>query len=138
MEKEQEGIVIACDANMAKIKAARHSDCENCGSCPGNNAIIIDALNPLDAKPGQHVLFEIEEASMLKAAFIVYMLPLIAIFLGAFAGGWLASKLDAEVLYFQIAGGVIAFVLSVIYIRVYDRRAKRGEKMQPVIKQIIR
>ena len=137
MQGEQEGIVIAIENGMAKVKTSRHSDCENCGSCPGNTAMVLDALNPVGAKPGQRVLVVVEEVSMLKSAFVVYMLPLIAIFGGAIVGGILAEFLAVGPGWFQFAGAVLAFAGSVVYIRYFDRSAKKNTEMQPVVKRIL-
>ncbi|MBP2653268.1 MAG: SoxR reducing system protein RseC [Firmicutes bacterium] len=137
MQGEQEGIVIAIENGMAKVKTSRHSDCENCGSCPGNTAIVLDALNPVGAEPGQRVLVEVEEVSMLKSAFIVYMLPLIAVFGGIMVGGYLAEILNASPGWFQFAGAILAFAGSGFYIRCFDRHAKNNTKMQPVVKRIL-
>lgn len=135
--EEQEGIVIEADGQMAKVKASRHNDCENCGACPGNSAMILDALNPLGAKPGQRVAFQIQQVNMLKAAFIVYVLPLVAIFVGALAGGYFAGYLNYEALPYQIGGGVIAFFLAVLYIKYFDSSAKSNDEMRPVITRIL-
>ena len=62
MDRQQEGIVLEClDQGMAKVKTSRHNDCENCGACPGNSAIVLQARNPLKARPGQRVLVEVKE-----------------------------------------------------------------------------
>ncbi len=138
MDKQQEGIVLeVIGGNLAKIKASRHNDCENCGACPGNSAMVLEALNDIGAKPGQRVAFEVREVNMLKAAFIVYILPLIAILMGAMAGGKVAERLSSEVLWWQIAGGVLAFILSVIYIKYFDNAARTDVKMQPIIVRIL-
>lgn len=137
MEKSQEGIVLAVNGDMAKVKVARHSSCENCGSCPGNSAVVVDAKNMAQAKPGQRVLIQIKEVNMLKAAFIVYMLPLIGIFVGAAAGSYLADYLLSPVLSFQIAGGVAGFALTVFYIWFFDRRSRQDMAMQPVVIRIL-
>jgi len=123
---------------MAKVKASRHSDCENCGSCPGNTAIVVDALNPLGAQRGQLVAIEVKEVNMLKAAFIVYMLPLIAAVAGVFAGTYLATtQMAADSMWYQVGGGVAAFGLSLMYIRYFDRNARTNDKMRPVITRIL-
>lgn len=137
MDKQQEGIVLEVVGDMAKVKTSRHNDCENCGACPGNSAMVLDALNPIEAKPGQRVAIEIQEINMLKAAFIVYILPLIAVFIGVLLGGFLAQKVGNESLWFQVAGGIVAFVLSVVYIKYFDSAARSNVKMQPVIVRIL-
>ncbi|MBP1765422.1 MAG: positive regulator of sigma RseC/MucC [Firmicutes bacterium] len=115
MEKQQEGIVIETRGDMARVKTSRHNDCENCGACPGNSAIVLDARNPLDAKIGQRVVIEIQEVNMLKAAFIVYVLPLLA----AFAGDdrWLVGCQDGVRGYMVSISGWIYFfcICSLLY-----------------------
>lgn len=123
---------------MAKVKASRHSDCENCGSCPGNTAIIVEALNPVGAQRGQLVAIEVKQVNMLKAAFIVYMLPLVAAVAGVFAGNYLAdAHMVADSMWYQIGGGVVAFGLSLGYIKYFDRTARANEEMRPVITRIL-
>lgn len=138
LEKEQEGIVLEVFDGMAKVKASRHSDCENCGSCPGTNAIVVDALNPVGAQRGQRVAIEVQQVNMLKAAFVVYMLPLIAAVAGVFAGSYLAStQMASDSMWYQAGGGVAFFGLSLIYIRYFDRNARTNDKMRPVITRIL-
>ena len=137
MEKQQEGIVIELRGEMARVKTSRHNDCENCGACPGNSAIVLDALNPVGAKTGQRVVIEIQEVNMLKAAFIVYVLPLLAAFAGAVAGGWLAARVGYEPTWFQVAGGLIFFAVAIFYIKVFDRSSHSDVAMQPVIIRVI-
>jgi len=138
MKKEQIGIVVEIDGEMAKVRATRHGDCKNCGACPGDNAMIVDAQNPVSAKVGQNVAFEIQEVNMLQAAFIVYILPLVAIFIGALLGGYIAPKVGSQsIVLFQVIGGIIAFILSVLYIKFFDKSARNNIKMQPVITKIL-
>jgi len=137
MNMQQEGIVISVAGEMARVKTSRHNDCENCGACPGNSAIVLDARNPLGAKPGQLVLIEVQEVGMLKSAFIVYMLPLIAMFLGAMAGGYAAERFSHEALWFQVAGAGAAFAAAVLYIRYFDKSASSNKNMQPVIIRVL-
>ena len=57
MKKEEVGYVIDTTNDIAKIKIGRHSDCKNCGSCPGNSTLILSAKNPIGAQIGQKVAF---------------------------------------------------------------------------------
>lgn len=82
----EQGLVIEVNNDMAKIKVGRHNDCRNCGACPGNDSVIISANNKIGAKPGQRVAFEVKEDNVLKAAFVVFILPLIVAFIGALLG----------------------------------------------------
>ena len=138
MDKQQEGVVLETDGDIAKVKASRHTDCESCGACPGNNAIIITARNPVGAQRGQRVVFEIEQISMLKSAFVVYAIPLIATFIGVFLGWQLGSFFNYEdTFWFQVGSGILFFGLSLGYVRYYDRSARSKTEMQPIIIRII-
>ncbi|OPX91521.1 MAG: SoxR reducing system protein RseC [Pelotomaculum sp. PtaB.Bin117] len=94
VKKEAEGIIIALDGKIAKVRAGRHSDCDSCGACPGDKAAVMDVYNRVDAKVGQRVIIEIPEANMLKAAFVVYLLPLITIFMGYLIGVWISGVVN--------------------------------------------
>jgi sigma-E factor negative regulatory protein RseC len=132
--KEEEGVIIEIFGNdMAKVKVGRHGECKNCGACPGDSALVIEAQNSIGAKAGQRVAFEMKETNMLMAAFVVYIAPLIAILVGVIVGQTVATKFGYSVQGFQIGGGILAFLLSVLNIKVFDKFAHNNKKMQPVI-----
>ena len=136
--KEEEGIIIEIlQSNMARVKVGRHGECKNCGACPGDSALVIEAQNPIGAKAGQKIIFEAKETNMLMAAFVVYIVPLIAIIVGVIGGQGLAEKLGYSVQGFQVGGGILAFSLSVVNIKFFDKFAHNNKKMQPVITRIL-
>lgn len=137
MQKEVEGVVIDLCGNIAKVKVNRHGECKNCGACPGDNAAILEVQNKIEAKLGQRVVVEIREANMLKAAFVVYILPLISILVGCIIGTLLSEKIHQSNIPFQIAGGVVAFIISIIYIKVCDKNTGSNEKTKPIITRVI-
>ena len=133
----EEGVVIAlAEEDVAKVRTSKHSDCDCCGSCAGGNAPILDAYNPVKAEVGQRVKFEVREEKALQAAFVVYMLLLIAAFSGFLLGLWLAQKLNFSVLYMEICGALLGFCLAALYIRKYDRDIA-GKSKLPEIKEIL-
>ncbi|MEG6584532.1 SoxR reducing system RseC family protein [Dendrosporobacter sp. 1207_IL3150] len=137
-EAEQEGVVIEVNDDTAKVKTSRHNDCANCGACPGNSAMVLEAYNDLSAKAGQRVVVKIQPDNMLKAAFIVYVLPLVASLLGVIAGTVLAEKLGISAVWFQIGGGCSTFLLSIWYIRYYDYHARTNAKSRPRVIKILK
>lgn len=74
--------------NMAEVAVKRTTACGgNCGSCEScvfENQMKTPALNRVKAKPGQKVMIESQSAKVFKAAFLVYVLPLV-FFLAAYA-----------------------------------------------------
>ena len=137
MKQEEIGIVIEAEGEFAKVRAARHGDCKECGACPGDDAITMDVQNPISAKVGQRVTFEMHEASMVTAAFVVYALPLLAAAAGAIIGWYIAGKFGQAVVPFQIGGGIIGFGLSLIFVKLYDRAMKKNTETLPVITKIL-
>lgn len=121
MKNEKEGIVIDLNNQIAKVKLSRHGDCENCGACPGSEAMVLEANNLIGAKRGEHVVLEVKENNMLKAAFIVYILPLVSIFIGAELGALLSSFFKKSTYSLQIGGAAIAFFISIAIIVYYEK-----------------
>ncbi|WP_165413097.1 SoxR reducing system RseC family protein [Clostridium estertheticum] len=138
MIKEEEGIIIETfEDNIAKVKVGRHNECKNCGACPGDSSLVIQAQNFIGAKAGQRIAFEMKETNMLMAAFVVYIVPLIAIVVGVIAGQVIAKKIGYSVRGFQIGGGILTFILSIVNIKIFDEFAHNNDEMQLVITRIL-
>ena len=135
--KTEQGLVIEVIDDVAKIKVGRHSDCSNCGACPGNDSVIISANNKIGAKVGQRVDFEVKEVNVLIGAFVVFVLPLIAAFVGVLLGRLIGKYIGSNINVFQIVGGIIAFLLSMIFVKLFDKSATGSEKSQPTIIRIL-
>lgn len=135
--KTEQGIVIEVNSNEAQIKVGRHSDCSSCGACAGSDSIIISANNKIEAKVGERVEFEVKEVNVLRGAFVVFVLPLIAAFIGALLGGGIGSYIGGNIHTFQIAGGIITFLLSMVLVKLFDKAATTSEKSKPKIIRIL-
>jgi len=136
VKKEEEGIVISLDGKIAKVQAKKHSDCEACGACSGDMATIMDVYNPLNARVGQRVIIKIPEDKMLKSAFIVFLLPMITTFMGYLIGVWISQKYGLPAMSSKVGASVVAFVLTLLYIRYYDRSMAKAKTM-PFITDIL-
>jgi len=135
--KTEQGIIIEAIDNVAKIKVGRHNDCSNCGACPGNDSVIITANNKIGATVGQRVVFDVKEVNVLRGAFVVFILPLIAIFIGVLVGGEIGKYIGYNIHVFQIAGGIITFLLAIIFVKLFDKAATASEKSKPEIIRIL-
>ncbi|MGL5311621.1 MAG: SoxR reducing system RseC family protein [Peptostreptococcaceae bacterium] len=137
MKKEEVGYVIDTENDIAKIKVGRHSDCKNCGSCPGNSSIILNVKNPIGAEIGQKIAFETKESNMLTSVYIVYMQPIVFVFLGIYLGYLSAHYLHESIKAFESIFGIIAFSLSLIYIRFVEKKLAGNKNNMPIITKII-
>ena len=110
--------IIRCNEDgTAQVACLRQSACSgDCHKCSGCGAVeqtmVFTARNPIGAKAGELVIVESETGPVLKAAAVLYLLPLI-LFIAAYLWGmrWSLGGLT----------GSIAFGLSVVLIVLYDR-----------------
>ena len=101
-------------------ESACSGDCHKCSGCgAAKEAILLTAANAIDARAGDLVTLRSETAPVLKAAAVLYMLPLVLFF----SGYALAAAL-------RLSGalcGSIAFLLSIVLIVCYDRRLAKKD-----------
>lgn len=123
MTNLQEGIVLQNEGEFARVNALAHSSCDSCGACSSPKMTIL-AYNPVNAAPGQKVLYSLSSGNMLKIAFILFFLPLLSIFTGAAIGYYTAIALHINATLLSIVSGSLLFILSIINIVWYDRKYK--------------
>lgn len=136
MKESIEGFIVEIDQENAKVKLNRHSDCSLCGNCGGDNALIIDAYNKINAKIGQKVTIEIEKDNGLKASFMVYILPMVAIVAGIVIGELVARHLKLPNAITDILGVGIFFVAFISLVIRYDKSVGRKHKL-PIINKFV-
>lgn len=136
--RTEEGLVIEVIGALAKIKVGKHNDCKDCGACPGNDSAIVTAKNDIGAKPGQRVNFEVKESNEIKGAFIVFVLPLIAIFIGVVLGNVIGPLAGVSASVGMIIGGLIAFLSVIVFIKSFDKSVGKNQKSLSVIISIVK
>lgn len=136
--KQEEGFVLKLDGDTALVQVGRHESCESCGACAaaeGPQTVV--AENPISAKPGQHVRFTMHEEGFVKAAFIIFVMPLILAAVGAFCGWRIAYIWEANMTIGAVIGGCIMFVAGWAGVKKYDAETGRRHGMKPVITEIV-
>lgn len=96
----------------------------------------MDVSNALGAHVGDQVLLEVREVNMLKAAFIIYFLPLIAIAVGAGAGYGISRWIGRFETGLELFGAVLLLLVSIVVIRGLDRSMKKAANLPVVVKII--
>ena len=95
-------------------ESACSGDCHKCSGCgAAKETVIFTADNPIGARPGDLVKVESSTAPVLKAAMVLYVLPLILFFLGYWLGTLPGN--------FGAFGGGLGFALGVTVVIAYDR-----------------
>lgn len=116
------GTVRKTDGKTAYIVIRRESACgENCANCGGckNKTNEITATNEIEARPGDTVTVEMEDGRVLKAAFMVYMVPLIIFFTAYFV-----SDMIFKLNMLSITFGIVLSVLFYVFLHFYDKKQK--------------
>ncbi len=101
-------------------ESACSGDCHKCSGCgAAKETILLTAQNPIGAGVGDIVNLQAESGPVLKAAMVLYMMPLVLFFAGyaiAAAMNWSGALM-----------GSLAFVLSIVLIVLYDRRMTKKD-----------
>ena len=111
---------------FVRRESACSGDCHKCSGCgAAAQQVFVRAENALGAQPGDKVIVTSQTRQVLPAIFMVYILPLILMLAGYFAGVALA-----------VSPGLLAcagFALGVAGIVVYDRLVARRRGMTYVV-----
>ena len=140
---EERAVILSLD-NFSGIPSAtleieRKSACGLCGQTRGcgnsiwgklfaHQSTAFKAQNRINAKVGQSVIVGINESALLKSALLLYILPLVTLFLGAL----LATKFnpnDAS----AMVGAVLGLVMGLIWVKGYTMSNSYFSLQQPVI-----
>ena len=101
-------------------ESACSGDCHKCSGCgAAKEAILLEAQNPIGAKVGDLVTVESETGPVLKAAAVMYMVPMVLFFAGYAVGAALWNQ-GALV-------GCLAFVASIGLAVLYDRKVVKKQ-----------
>jgi len=73
-----------------------------------------------------------KDTNMLMAAFMFFIFPIIATFIGVLAGGYIGGFIGVSIEISQIIGGIVAFVLSVVIIKLFDKFIKVDENAKKI------
>ncbi len=140
----EQAVVIAIKNNETWIETQRKSSCGQCSAnkacgtavlskVVGKKMATMRAINKIGANVGDTVLVSLNENSLLKGAFMVYMLPLLFMFVFSFVAAFLQQQLstdgDGLVILFAIAG----FVAGLWRVKRFSSSISHDEAYQPVI-----
>ena len=114
----EEGIVLSTQGKTAMVKITPKGPCpESHAGCPvrvllKNREFTTKAENPINAQPGQKVMIEIESARFYKGLMLVFVLPLVLLFVGYMAGAGIARLINRPEELFGYVFAAIGFISS--------------------------
>lgn len=142
---EETGRVIAVQGELAEVEGQPRSGCGSCavkGTCGtsllaryfGPKRLLLQAHNPIGARPGEHVIIGLSEGSLLEASILAYLVPLLAMIGGAVAGVFVAERLVPA--YTQILSAVTGLgglVAALTWLVGFIRAKSLDERYRPRI-----
>lgn len=141
---KEEGVVVKILHDGAIVRVSRSDAC--CG-CPSNKICHLGATtgereikvkNDIGAKEGENVVIEIKDGLLVKASFVVYIIPVAGLLVGGIFGKWLCNVLNLPLSQDM---GAIIFGLSFMIctfgvINFLSKREPIMDKYQPTITNI--
>lgn len=102
-------------------ESACSGDCHKCSGCgAAKETVLIKAKNPIGAKRGDLVKLESATGPVLKAAAVLYMIPMVLFFAGYFLGDTLWGR--------GALTGCLAFAVGIGLAVLYDRKIGKTDK----------
>lgn len=135
------GRIIELKGPHAIVSFTRHEACGDCKACSVDEGQegIAEVINTINAPVGALVELEMQDKDVLKAAYIVYMQPLLALLAGIGLTYLLANTIVPMVNPEPVAIGVGALCMAGTYIglRQWEKRATKAERyMAKAVKQL--
>ena len=138
----ERGIVEKVEPGWAWVKTKRSGACSDCGSrhhclTQGGDRMVVKAQNRVGAKKGDEVELYLSSKTKLKGTAIVYLIPVLGIFVGAFSAEPLSAAFGLNpslgMAVFTIAG----LVSSVFLMRHLANRMAADRSLTPQVKRVI-
>lgn len=143
---ETEAVVVKIEDATAYVKAERKSGCSACstGSC-GTSVLagffaqktpLYRASNDVGAKVGDRVVVGMDEAAMFKGTLLLYLFPLLLLFVGAVAGSMLAVAPELKDGY-SVVGACVGLVAGFAGLKLFTVKLGMSRQFQPVILSLV-
>jgi sigma-E factor negative regulatory protein RseC len=137
------GVVKSVDGQTAKVFVEIGGGC--CDHCEkevcdvSSQGVETEALNLVHARVGQKVRINMKTFTYVKGALVLYIVPVLALFLGAFLGRvYLPAYIhDTGADTLSAVGGFFLLGLSLILAKLLSGRMGRKTEHKPVIESII-
>lgn len=139
----ERGIVEKVEPGWAWVKTKRSSACASCDSrhhcsvVEGGDQMVVKAQNMAQAKPGDEVELYLSTKTKLKSTAIVYLIPVLGIFVGAFSANPLSNALGLNSSLGMVMFTLTGLVAAVFLMRYLANRMTANQALTPLVKRVI-
>ncbi len=140
----EQGIVKRTTGGKAWVITTRSEMCDACasqGACKvlgGGKEMEVEAINAAQARPGDQVLLTLENQSLIKLSFLVYMFPILALIAGAALGQKVAPAISTNPELTSFGLGAVFFGLAFVLVRKKDKKLEQTGAIIPKVARIIK
>lgn len=138
---EIQATIVKIENTIAWVQASRKPSCSGCSETGcgisllagllGRQAPLYRARNDAGANVGDKVLIGMDEAALLKGTLLLYMLPLVLLFVGAVGGNMLADGALRDI--YAAAGAAIGLLLGFAWLKMHSAEQGLEGKYLPVV-----
>lgn len=141
---ETQAVIVKIEQGVTYVEAEAGGSCGSghCSTSGCSTAVLtrifsqqpkaLRVNNPIDAQVGEQVMLGLEEGAFLKSTLLAYLLPLLAMLLGATIGMWMGDGARGRDLYAAL-GGLLGLIGSVFCIKWLNPIVFDANRAQPVI-----
>ena len=140
----EEGIVTRVELDTAWVTTTKTSACEGCAakaSCTvmgGGKEMEVEAINDAGARVGQKVVMYFQTSPLLKVTFLLYVVPILFLILGAFIGDQTAPHLNINPSTGSVIVGFIFFGISIKLVKSKGNILAKKDAYRPKIVRILK
>lgn len=123
------GYVCKTGSDAAEVLLGKHAQCAGCGACiaaSDTRERRLAVANDIGAAEGDRVEIEIPPGRLVVAAFMMFILPVVAALGGAYSGYRLAGSLAFPPVPVGIALGCLAFAGSFLLLKGVERTGRKA------------
>jgi len=140
----EKGIVTKLESATAWVTTTRTSACETCAAksacrtLGGGKEMEVEAVNPVGAKMGDRVVIGFETSALVKISFLIYIVPIISMILGAIIGQKIALSYHYNGSVLSAIVGFLFFFLAFLFIKSTGNKMAKKNEYRPKIIRIIK
>ena len=140
---QEEGVVLETMGGMAQVETAQQEACKSCGArgaCQtlgGDKRRVIAAINQAKASAGDRVLLAMPRKGVLGASFLVYMIPVFALLVGAMVGKKLGPAWGWEGQTGAVLLGALGLLGAWFFLRRLSKRLAGRKELTVMVVRIL-
>lgn len=139
---EESAIVVKIEHNLVWVVGTQNNACSGCTQKTSCSSTALASVlkkkpvpvdNELNLQIGDTVMVAIDEGDLLRAAFSLYILPLIALFIGAGIADWLVTENTLYADLWRVGGALMGLALALLVMKKIQSLALFNYYARPVV-----